>query len=117
MLEFKWITNDTDDYLQYVTHRGDRFLPVRSEREILIALTAMALMDTPDNIPDDAKKMDLDLESFEVLFEADHGGSGGSDPSKIWERAEAILGYDALTEWGLGKIRRFSAPIEAAALP
>ncbi len=105
MQKFKWITNGTDDFLQYVLGSGrNRFLPVRSEREILIVLSTMALGGTPDGIPDDAKEMDMDLKDFAVLLDLDHGGFY-SDTEKICERVLDIFGYDLITEWNLGKAR------------
>ena len=104
MSKFAWITNGELDYLQFETHkRLDRFLPVKSEREVLIALTAFFFDNPSAGAPNDAEEMNIDVERFETVMQP-----GDCDVDLMCERAEAILGYDALTEWNLGTVRPFS---------
>jgi hypothetical protein len=44
------------------------------------------------------------------IFLATGADGAGLDYPDMIERTEAILGYDALGEWTLGKIRPFRAP-------
>jgi hypothetical protein len=105
MRSFKWLTdNEKRDFLVFCCTSRNLYLPVKSEREVLLAMASVVNQDPPDAIPQEAKPLDFETDDLKEIINIKGGDTGDKDwdPSAMRDRSQAILGYDVMGEWGCG---------------
>jgi hypothetical protein len=96
-----WVFDGKTDYLLFSDWKGGKCLPIRSMRQVLLALISLALDERPKP-PFEAEMTNLkfprdfqDACDRRVLFSIDDDGMQ-SCPERIRERVIAITGQDCL---------------------
>jgi hypothetical protein len=93
---WEWMANDEADYLRFDSGRSSHYLPVTSAREIFIALIAAEFWEVP-GAPRDATRECPFEGKFKCILGIAENSDKTSDPTRINQSIERILGRDAVT--------------------